>query len=256
MTAPDHPEGAAGTDPAGAPDPDQDRAADPGIERMIGRVARWWVLSAFLLLIAVAFLASTLRSHQDSAAPQAAPLSAIDNHGVRTVPSSTAGPPGAEVPRRRGSPAQPVALRIPAIGVDTSLTTLGLNPDQTVEVPTDFGTPGWYKFGPNPGQPGSAVILCHYDSHNGPAVFYRLQNLQPGDSVEVTLTDGSVTHFAVTKVDTYLKTEFPADQVYGSHGDQTLQLVTCGGEFDADTHSYLSNIVAYTSLVNITRGAS
>jgi len=29
-------------------------------------------------------------------------------------------------------------LRIPAIGVAVSLSTLGLNPDQTVEVPTDF----------------------------------------------------------------------------------------------------------------------
>jgi hypothetical protein len=50
----------------------------------------------------------------------------------------------------------------------------------------------------------------------------------------------------------YSKSEFPDQQVYGSHGSSALQLVTCGGAFDAQTGSYLSNIVVYTSLVSTT----
>jgi hypothetical protein len=50
-------------------------------------------------------------------------------------------------------------------------------------------------------------------------------------------------------VATYPKEQFPARQVYASHGYSALQLVTCGGEFDTHTRSYLSNVVAYTSLV-------
>ncbi len=69
-----------------------------------------------------------------------------------------------------------------------------------------------------------------------------------GDPVEVTLADGVVADFVVTSVAMYPKDQFPSQQVYGSHGNSALQLVTCGGTFDSLTRSYLSNIVVYTSL--------
>jgi sortase (surface protein transpeptidase) len=145
----------------------------------------------------------------------------------------------------------PVRLRIPALGLTVALTELGLNPDRTVEVPTDFQQPGWFRLGPTPGQLGSAVILGHVDSYRGPAVFFRLRSLRVADRIEVSLADGTVTRFAVRSVATYLKRDFPARQVYGSHGERTLQLVTCGGAFDYGARSYLSNIVVYTSLVAV-----
>jgi sortase (surface protein transpeptidase) len=138
------------------------------------------------------------------------------------------------------------------VGVDVRLGRLGLNPDRTVEVPTDYQQAGWFRLGPTPGQLGSAVILGHVDSYRGPAVFFRLRELRPGDRVEVTLADGAVARFAVRAVETYLKTGFPARRVYGSHGDAALHLVTCGGEFDRGARSYLSNVVAYTRLISVT----
>ena len=48
----------------------------------------------------------------------------------------------------------------------------------------------------------------------------------------------------------YPKTNFPTLSVYGSRGYSALQLVTCGGVFDSQTRSYLSNVVVYTSLVS------
>ena len=130
------------------------------------------------------------------------------------------------------------------------LSELGLNPNHTVQVPTNFQEPGWYKFGPSPGQIGSSVILGHVDSYLGPAVFFQLRSLRPGDPVNVTLADGVVTHFVVRQVAMYPKTNFPTLAVYGSHGYSGLQLVTCGGVFDTQTRSYLSNVVVYTSLVS------
>src|SRR5664280_1991706 len=58
----------------------------------------------------------------------------------------------------------------------------------------------------------------------------------------------AVAGFVVTSVAMYPKDQFPSQQVYGSHGNSALQLVTCGGTFDSLTRSYLSNIVVYTSL--------
>ena len=144
----------------------------------------------------------------------------------------------------------PTGLRIPAIDLSVRLTQLALNPDRTVEVPTDFALPGWYRLGPAPGQRGSAVILGHVDSYRGPAVFARLRALRPGDVVEVGLAGGRTARFAVRAVETQLKRDFPAQRVYGDHGGRSLQLVTCGGEFDRTARSYRSNVVVYTELVS------
>lgn len=147
---------------------------------------------------------------------------------------------------------EPAELRIPAIGVSVPVSSLGLNADRTVEVPTDFALAGWFRLGPTPGQVGSAVILGHVDSVQGPAVFFRLRTLHAGDAVEVTSDNGDIARFTVTGVATYPKDQFPAEKVYAPHGDSSLQLVTCGGEFDSSTGSYRSNVVVYTSLVGIT----
>jgi sortase (surface protein transpeptidase) len=149
----------------------------------------------------------------------------------------------------------PLELTIPAISLSVSLGTLGLNADGTVQVPTVIQQPGWYRFGPSPGQIGSAVILGHVDSTEGPAVFFRLQSLVAGNIVNVTLADGVVAEFRVTSVATYLKSDFPDEAVYTSRGYSALQLVTCGGAFDTETGHYLSNIVVFTSLVGLVRPA-
>ena len=87
-------------------------------------------------------------------------------------------PVGAQL--RRRDVAEPVRLRIPALGVDSPLLHLGLATDRSIEVPRDYGTAGWFSGGPRPGQPGPAVILGHVDSKAGPGVFYRLAELPVG----------------------------------------------------------------------------
>ncbi|MDA8386366.1 MAG: class F sortase [Actinomycetota bacterium] len=202
-----------------------------------------------LLVVSAACLVVGLRGHQ-GALPGPASSTPVPTSDLQRSLSATTGLARAVAPSVARS--VPVFLRIPAIGVAVSLSTLGINPDGTVQVPTDFAQPGWYRLGPSPGQVGSAVILGHVDSYQGPAVFFQLRSLHSGDAVEVTLADGMVAHFAVTTVAMYTKAEFPAQQVYASHGYAALQLVTCGGQFDRATGHYLSNIVAYTTLVAIT----
>ena len=142
----------------------------------------------------------------------------------------------------------PTQLTIPAISLTVSLGMLGQNSDGTVQVPTDIQQPGWYRLGPSPGEIGSAVILGHVDSYQGPAVFFKLRALVAGDPVDVSLADGVTAEFKVTSVAQYSKANFPDQAVYTSHGYSALQLVTCGGAFDSQTGHYLSNIVVYTSL--------
>jgi len=144
----------------------------------------------------------------------------------------------------------PVRLAIPAIGVATRLVRLGLEPDGAKQVPGDFGAAGWFAGGPAPGQLGPAVIAGHVDSRTGPAVFYRLRDLRPGDRVEVLRADGSLARFAVERVGQYPKARFPTDDVYYPTLTPRLRLVTCGGSFDREAHSYRSNVIVFAKLVS------
>ena len=144
---------------------------------------------------------------------------------------------------------RPVHLWIPTLKLSVPLSELGLNPDGSVQVPTNFNVPGWYKFGPTPGERGSAVILGHVDTFRGPAVFFYLRDLRPGNLVIVQLADHKIARFAVLGLRMYTKAQFPEKIVYGSRPYSALQLVTCGGVFDHATHHYLSNIVVYTKRV-------
>jgi LPXTG-site transpeptidase (sortase) family protein len=142
----------------------------------------------------------------------------------------------------------PASISIPAIKVAAHVGALGVNPDQSVEVPSKPMQAGWYRFGPTPGEAGSAVILGHVDSKTGPAVFARLKELRTGDKVSVTMADHSVVRYVVRKIATYPNAKFPARQVYAATGPSTLNLVTCGGDYDAGQGGYQSNVVVYTSL--------
>jgi sortase (surface protein transpeptidase) len=147
----------------------------------------------------------------------------------------------------------PVAVRIPAIGVNSKLLRLGLNADGTVQVPsikTSAGRAAWYKYSATPGQIGSSVIEGHVDSQQGPAVFFRLGALHRGDTIDVTLADGVTAVFRVTGVREYSKSRFPAKTIYGTTDFAALRLITCGGAFDYATGHYLSSTVVFASLAS------
>lgn len=139
----------------------------------------------------------------------------------------------------------PVALTIPAIGVQTSMVDLGVTATGALQVPSSTSVAGWYTGSPRPGAIGSAVIAGHIDSYLGPGVFFELSRLRPGDRVYVRRADGTLVVFRVTAVRSYVKDHFPTQAVYGPTPDAELRLLTCGGTFDPASRSYLSNTVVY-----------
>jgi len=144
----------------------------------------------------------------------------------------------------------PERLVIPVIGVDSGLEPLGLNADGTMEVPSDFAEAGWFTGAPKPGDPGPSVIVGHVSSKSGPAVFYRLAGLRPGDVVEVLRRKGSVAKFVVDSVSQFPKDAFPSKRVYGNVVGSALRLITCGGSFNSATGHFDDNIIVFTHLVN------
>lgn len=203
-----------------------------------------------LVLIGSACLVVGIQEHQHPLAGPEQPLRV--HEAARTKAANGQAPAGpAKLTPLATTRSTPVELIVSAISLTVSLSTLGLNADGTVQVPTDVQQPGWFRLGPTPGEIGSAVILGHVDSSAGPGVFFKLPSLVAGDLVDVGLADGVTAVFKVTSVATYLKADFPDNAVYTSNGNSALQLVTCGGTFDSATGHYLSNIVVYTSLTEL-----
>ena len=154
--------------------------------------------------------------------------------------------PGRPAASESGSP--PVRLAIPAIGVATPLVRLGLEPDGGMQVPADFGRAGWFTGGPAPGQVGPSVIAGHVDSRTGPAVFYRLRALRPGQAILVERADGRRLRFVVEQVRSYPKEGFPTAAVFGPVPEAALRLITCAGDFDRARGSYRDNLVVFARL--------
>src|SRR5580704_8552942 len=201
------------------------------------------IVFAVGLVVIVAGTAGLLLTRHST--PALRPVAA----GVAALPAPT-GPIAAPPQSAQPAPvASPVSLTIPLIGVQTQLMTLGLAAGGALQVPplSSASIAGWYTGSPRPGAVGSAIIVGHIDSVSGPGVFYRLPELKAGDKVYVKRADGTLAEFRVTSVQTYLKDQFPTEDVYGPVPDAELRLITCGGTFDAATRHYLSNIVVYAT---------
>ena len=140
----------------------------------------------------------------------------------------------------------PTALRIDALGIDAPVGAYGVDSVGRMDVPDNVTDVGWYKHGPAPGDPGSAVLAAHVDlAGPGRGLFFDLDELQPGELVVVSYSDATEQQFRVVARSTYLKTELPLDTIFSRSGKPVLTLVTCGGGFSRSARSYDSNVVVY-----------
>jgi sortase (surface protein transpeptidase) len=203
---------------------------------------RWLLIGLAVVVVAGLLTTGALtmrdKSGEDAANRAASPAAASSSEpvGPLTVETVQASEPTQLPP--------PARVRIPAIGVDSGLETLGVDAAGALQGPVDYGKAGWFAGGVAPGELGPAVIAGHVDSAGGPAVFYRLRDLKAGDVVEVARGDQWV-KFRVIASERYPKNQFPTERVYRPTPVPELRLITCGGTFDRSRRSYEDNIVVY-----------
>ncbi|MGR6997761.1 class F sortase [Yinghuangia aomiensis] len=139
---------------------------------------------------------------------------------------------------------------MPKTGTDAPFVGLGLEASGQLAVPdpNDRRLAGWYKDGVAPGSPGTAIVVAHVDTKTGPAAFYGLGTLEPGDTAEITRADGIVATFRVESVELFDKKTFPSTRVYADTADAELRMLTCGGSYDKQNGGYQSNVVVFAKL--------
>ncbi|MET8230418.1 class F sortase [Micromonospora sp. NPDC005298] len=148
-------------------------------------------------------------------------------------------PAGAEI-------VPPVRLAIPAIDVTATINAVGINKrTNEFEVPPSVDKIGWYRYGPGlEAEAGSVVVAGHVDSaQQGKGAFFRLRELDQGDTLTATGSDGKVRKYRVVAREEYDKTKIPLDRYFARDGKPRLTLITCGGPFDAKARKYRDNIV-------------
>lgn len=174
--------------------------------------------------------------------------------------SGCGAPPGTPLPAlEASSPAAvaevplPVSVEIPDLDVRSTLIDLHLDAADHLEAPpvTEPMQAGWYADGVRPGAVGPAVIAAHVSGrpadsdHSVPGLFAHLAGLKAGALVHVIRADGSDVTFAVDRVETEDKTEFPTADVYSDTDNEQLRLITCGGRFDPAKRRYLDNVIVW-----------
>jgi len=202
------------------------------------------------LAILAGLPAAWLATRPDAAAGELPFLAAdwSEGAGVAARPLRLGGPPVEARPARladlgvRKRP-RPLQLQIPRLGIRAGIMPAGVEGrGRLLELPDDGRRIAWYRFGPGPGEPGSAVLAAHVDYEGRPGAFYELRRLEPGDRVVVRLSGGRNLAFRVAARRTYAKDALPR-RLFASRGRPVLTLVTCGGSYDERTRSYARNVV-------------
>ena len=140
----------------------------------------------------------------------------------------------------------PLRLKIPGIDVDAAVQYVGIAPDGAMDIPKSPDDVAWLKFGPRPGENGSAVIAGHYGIKNGKAsVFDDLHKLRKGDKLYIEDSKGTTISFVVRENRRY-NPKADASNVFGSSdGKSHLNLVTCEGVWNKASQGYPQRLVVF-----------
>jgi LPXTG-site transpeptidase (sortase) family protein len=142
----------------------------------------------------------------------------------------------------------PVRLIIPKIGVSAVVEKVGLTSERDMASPSRADTVGWYKFGPRPGNKGSAVIDGHSGyADNREAVFDDLPKLKVGDKLLVKDATGKRLVFVVQRKVLYGR-DASAAEVFGTTRKRRLNLITCTGAYDVAAGTHSKRLVVFAEL--------
>lgn len=143
----------------------------------------------------------------------------------------------------------PVRLRIPVIGVDAAIETVGQTAAGLMDVPKDDDNVAWYQLGQRPGEIGSAVIDGHYGVKGGrDLVFEKLDKLLPGDKIYIEDDMGVITTFSMRTSQSFEALADASSVFYSNDNQAHLNLITCDGRWNTATKSFPQRLVIFADL--------
>ena len=155
----------------------------------------------------------------------------LDVLAESTATTTPGAPTTTAAPRQQPTGEAVAMIRIPKIGVEKAVV-------EGVSVSALKKGPGHYPTTPMPGQPGNAAIAGHRTTYGAP--FFDLDELAPGDRVEVTTRQGEFTY----RVRELRVVRPSQNEVLAPTEENLLTLTTCEPQYSAARR--LSVIAALT----------
>ena len=144
----------------------------------------------------------------------------------------------------------PVQMSIAAIDVAAIINPVGLTSEGDMAIDENPEQIAWYKFGPKPGELGSAVVAGHYGWKNGvPSIFNDLNTLVKGDEISILGENGQLMTFVVTRTAIYMPDQDATDVFKSDDGKAHLNLITCQGSWNKSLDTYSERLVVFTDFV-------
>ena len=141
----------------------------------------------------------------------------------------------------------PVSLSIPRIGVEAPVVPVWTYQDGTMESPKTAKDVGWWA-GRKAGK-GNLLLDGHHDWNRQQGTFYRLAELEAGDTFTVKGNDPTkVLTYRIVWVKNYDRL-VDASDLLGNENGQFATLITCGGSFDTIARTHRERVVARAELV-------
>lgn len=180
-------------------------------------------------------------------------LTDSSSSGAISGPGTPNPPPaakyGAEKLPRDVQMSRPQAVSIPTLHLKAGVTPLSVSDTGELGVPAEPDQVGyWYRPATHGTKVRPTVLVGHLDSLTGPAVFYELASLIPGDVVVIRDANGQRIAYSVTNVVEVPRDTFPANRVYGMANHPQLRLLTCAGDYDGS--EYANNTIVYARAAN------
>jgi sortase (surface protein transpeptidase) len=225
-----------------------------GMARVIGLlIALALLLSLLLPLVGAA--AQETDAEEDVATMEA--LSEVPTTGARRPGPIILAATRVAAPEPEPEPVEgvaPIALQVDSVGVDAPIE-LGAVVDGAMQDPSGPWVVSWYEPLGKVGEGGNVVMAGHVDYWNvGPAVFWDVRDLPAGDVIRVVGEDGKNYEYAVQWTQPYMAEELTPEviqnDIVGDTGEETLTLITCGGEFNPDTGEYNQRWVVRANLIS------
>ena len=221
------------------------------------------VLSAGLFIMGAALLGTGLYRYFDQS--EADPFAFLHDTTSRPRPTAT---PSSSATATPAAPSPPVAIRIDAIEINAPVITLGLDSNHAPEVPDDIyarntddagGVVAWYNFSATPGGGSNAVFAAHVTWDYKPAVFWSIDDLQPGDRIVLTSGEGRELVYEVFANFLVDPTDPDALKVMDATEEDIITLITCGGQWLPNPSEqyggeYVNRVIVQARLVGASAG--
>lgn len=224
------------------------------------------ISNGLLILAAVALLIGgyngfqTWRYNESQAAQARTAVAKANQHAIaannqpqalvpKAVPS-TIQPSASTIADYQVAPSMPRYLVIPKLQIQARVLSVGITGDGSVGTPGNVFDTAWYNQSAPLGQPGATLIDGHISSWTSPGVFYNLNELKSGDTIEVQRGDGRIFTYVVSKTVVYGSSSVDMRQVLNPvvAGKSGLNLMSCFGSVASGTNDFNKRIVVYATL--------